>query len=378
MEEDTEEPHSISPRPIRRDSELPRPEAWWRDHQEWLAGRGYMLRPRYRPGWEPSWKAHPDKFRSDFEDWHAALSAYILDAVRISDNSLVVLKLVDCERNPYEVDVSQYLSSDPLRSEPRNHCVPILDVFGVPDEPNFTIMVLPLLRACNDPSWQTVGEVLSFIQQIFEGLQYLHELHIAHRDCTDTNIMFDPRPMYPQMFHPRTPKKSLDYRGSSKHSTRTAHPVRYYFIDFGLSRRYSPEDGPPREHPIRGGDKSVPEFKNWNGEPLDPFPTDVYYVGNVIQQIILESYRGMEFLAPLVRDMIQPDPSRRPSIDEVVRRFDELLKHVRFWTSRSRPVRIDEEPVVGWYRNTRHIFRTIRYFLSRKAAVPIPSHARLS
>ena len=108
-------------------------------------------------------------------------SAYVLDAVRISDNSLVVLKLVDSERNPHEVEISQYLSSEPLRSDPRNHCVPILDVFGVPDEPNFTIMGLPLFRACNDPSWQTVGEVLSFIRQIFEVFLQHHLLASANR-----------------------------------------------------------------------------------------------------------------------------------------------------------------------------------------------------
>lgn len=31
-------------------------ELFWRDHQVWLAEQGYMLRPRYRPGWAPSWK----------------------------------------------------------------------------------------------------------------------------------------------------------------------------------------------------------------------------------------------------------------------------------------------------------------------------------
>ncbi len=79
---------------------------------------------------------------------------------------------------------------------------------------------------------------------------------------------------------------------SAKYLTRTARPVRYYFIDFGPSRRYNPEDGPPREHPIRGGDKSVPEFKNWNGDLLDPFPTDIYYVGNMIQESVLQVCRG--------------------------------------------------------------------------------------
>ena len=30
-------------------------EFFWREHQTWLAGCGYMLRPRYRNDWEPSW-----------------------------------------------------------------------------------------------------------------------------------------------------------------------------------------------------------------------------------------------------------------------------------------------------------------------------------
>lgn len=66
--------------------------------------------------------------------------------------------------------------------------------------------------------------------------------------------------------------------------------MKYYFIDFGLSRRYEPMDGPPREHPIRGGDKSVPEFQPgvWKGELLDPFPTDIYYLGNMIRMDIMK------------------------------------------------------------------------------------------
>lgn len=30
-------------------------EVVWRTLQPWLADRGYMLRPRYRPDWVPSW-----------------------------------------------------------------------------------------------------------------------------------------------------------------------------------------------------------------------------------------------------------------------------------------------------------------------------------
>lgn len=37
-------------------------EYWWRDHQKWLEDRGYMLRPRYREGWTPSWGEGEDWF----------------------------------------------------------------------------------------------------------------------------------------------------------------------------------------------------------------------------------------------------------------------------------------------------------------------------
>ena len=37
------------------DGQLNEDEVWWRDHQPWLQERGYMLRPRYRPDWVPSW-----------------------------------------------------------------------------------------------------------------------------------------------------------------------------------------------------------------------------------------------------------------------------------------------------------------------------------
>jgi hypothetical protein len=32
-------------------------EAWWIERQEALERAGYMLRPRYRAGWKPSWEA---------------------------------------------------------------------------------------------------------------------------------------------------------------------------------------------------------------------------------------------------------------------------------------------------------------------------------
>ena len=47
-------------------------EMFWRDHQVWLAEQGYMLRPRYRPGWQPSWEEGNSNAWMRHEDGPAA------------------------------------------------------------------------------------------------------------------------------------------------------------------------------------------------------------------------------------------------------------------------------------------------------------------
>ena len=141
------------------------------------------------------------------------------------------------------------------------------------------------------------------VTDCLQGLAFMHEHHVAHRcvhfypnrphteftrDCMVLNIMYDPRPMYPDMYHPLKVDVQRNFKGKAKFYTRTVAPVKYYYIDFGLSMRYNLDDGPPREHPIAGGDKSVPEFKDWNGELLDPFPTDIYYLGNMLHNFVLK------------------------------------------------------------------------------------------
>ena len=82
--------------------------------------------------------------------------------------------------------------------------------------------------------------------------------------------------------------KSCD--SDAKHLTRTQRPPKYYLIDSGISRRYDPSDTDPKEIPIWGGDKAVPEFQDSN-EPHDPFATDIFYIGNAIKKdLILVSH----------------------------------------------------------------------------------------
>ncbi|KAG2034785.1 hypothetical protein BDR03DRAFT_964023 [Suillus americanus] len=41
--------------------------------------------------------------------------------------------LCQCDHH-FEVDIARYLTSEPLRSDSANHCVPVPDILHVPDE----------------------------------------------------------------------------------------------------------------------------------------------------------------------------------------------------------------------------------------------------
>ncbi|KAJ7162149.1 kinase-like domain-containing protein [Mycena filopes] len=325
-------------------------EIWWRDHQVWLQEQcGYMLRPRFRPGWVPSWK-HTGKLLFDSEDARPLLTGVAIDATRLSDGVVVTLKRVDAKLHPHEQSIGELLSSASKANDPRNHCVPILDVIQVPDT-NIILLVMPLLRRYVNPRFDTFGEAVDFFGQ---GLKFMHDLNIAHRDCNGSNIMMDASNMYPEGFHFQHPERAADFSGYAKHYTRTQRPPRYYLIDFGLSRVYrSKTDPPPLEPVIYGGDRSAPEFIN--NDECNPFPTDVYYLGNMIRTDFLDGLfpenpdlnskmLGFEFIRPLVNAMTAEDPTERPTIDEVAERFVVIRKRLNFWKLRSRVVKSDDVP----------------------------------
>ena len=70
--------------------------------------------------------------------------------------------------------------------------------------------------------------------------------------------------------------------------------------------------------------------------------------------------------------MVQEDPTKRPTMDEVVTRFAEIRSKLSTWKLRSRMARNDEIWPVATWRAIKHWYRTVGYVLSRKAALPEP------
>lgn len=78
-------------------------------------------------------------------------------------------------------------------------------------------------------------------------------------------------------------------------------------------------------------------------------------------------------MGPLVTDMVQEDPGKRPSMDEVVSRFSEVKSKLSTWKLRSRIARRNEIwPVAAW-KSVAHWYRTVGYVVANKAAIPQPN-----
>jgi len=97
-----------------------------------------------------------------------------MDATRRRDGKHVMLKKIYPDEGPYELVITQLFSSREFARDPRNHCVPLLDIIEIP-QTGQKLMVMPLLRPFNDPHFQTFGEFVGFFTQICE-VKFLQRL----------------------------------------------------------------------------------------------------------------------------------------------------------------------------------------------------------
>lgn len=174
--------------------------------------------------------------------------------------------------------------------------------------------------------------------------------------------MMDPTRVVPNGFH--RCKEWLDddlQRITVKRRCKVA-PVRYFLIDFGLSRHY-PEG---RDNALCVGVaaccKTVPELSNY--VPYNPFKTDVYMTGILGWEMasvrsftfrvrnmslarysrrLSKKYEDLHVFKPVFLRMTEREPRNRPSIDEVLSQFEDVVAELKTWSLRNRIWRISEK-----------------------------------
>ena len=119
---------------------------------------------------------------------------HLIDATRMADDAPVYIKRV--RTGDTESWITSMLSSEPLRQDPRNHSVPVFEIFPDDEDPGISYMVMPLLRLIDEPKFDLIEELIEFADQILEvrshlvlnapteasqGLVFMHEQGVAHR-----------------------------------------------------------------------------------------------------------------------------------------------------------------------------------------------------
>ncbi|KAJ7665948.1 kinase-like domain-containing protein [Mycena polygramma] len=343
-------------------------EAFWFQRRAFLEKAGYRLRAKFNPGFVGPRNKHGEDHTAHHPRKH------IMDAERIRDGQQVMLKWVSKKTHPHEVDIGRLFSTPALAKNPKNHCIPILDVLQDPQDEDKQIIVMPRMIRWDDPNFSTVGEVIDCFRQIFEGVQFMHENFVAHRDCSLLNIVQDPTKLYPRGFHPVNHCLNPTSDGLAYSITRTECWPRYYLIDFGLSRRYDPSKGPPLERVVSCEDRNPPEY---SGTECNPFPADIYCLGNLLKRHFIRSdpscssggdnHMPMQFLKPLADEMTHKDPAMRPTIGEVIQRFHKKCEQLSPWQLRKPGQPLDWP---AWFDQVLNQIRN-----AFKGVPPLPSRA---
>ncbi|KAI0776836.1 kinase-like domain-containing protein [Trametes elegans] len=331
-------------------------ELFWQARQRFLAEHGYLLRPRYIPGWRPSWSN--TKLAPTFcEDSILLIDYQVMDATRVSTKEIVAIKTFFRARQ--ELDIAQFLSSI---SDPLNHCVPIHEILIDPHDPKLALMVMPYLRPCNNPDFGTIGDIIEFVDQTLEGLVFMHKHRVAHRDVAVENIMMDAKPLYPEGHHPVRIGYTPDGIYPATPLPRAGRSVKYFYIDFGLSSRFSEGESSQVVGEL-GRDRDVPELSA--DLPYDAFKVDIFCLGNLYSKEFEQKYQHMDFLLALIEPMTKLDPALRPTAEQAFRQWEKTRATIADYLLRWRLARKTEQALERVVNDTVAVAREGIYYLRK-------------
>ncbi|KAF9464732.1 kinase-like domain-containing protein [Collybia nuda] len=221
----------------------------------------------------------------------AGLPDNLFRGSRICDGQKIMVKAVHIYSREY--DVMRLLSTFPLRRDPMNHTIPVLDLLELVNDDVVLIVMEEWSPQLITDTPCCLRLFLSALRQCIEHAVFLHRNHIAHLDISLRNLL-------------------TDYQG------------RYAYIDYELSRRFNGIPNPC----LYGyrGTEVPPECER--GERADPYMVDVWALGVLILRASKLTGYYVPELMQVVKPMLQDVPQRRPSIHSVLQAFDCMVSMI--------------------------------------------------
>jgi len=221
----------------------------------------------------------------------AGLPDNLFRGTRTCDETKVVIKAVHLRSR--EFAVIRFLSTPPLRDDPMNHCIPVLDLIEVEDDDlAFIVMEQWSSQLIDDEVPCCLRLFLAALRQCVEHGVFMHKHRVAHLDISLRNLL-------------------TDYNGH------------YAYIDYELSRRF---DGVGCIRvPAFRTTEVPPECEASDGECPDPFKADVWALAVLILRACKLAGYCVPQLVQLTRPMLSENPDDRPSMQEVLCAFDKMV-----------------------------------------------------
>ncbi|KAF8746040.1 hypothetical protein AX14_000111 [Amanita brunnescens Koide BX004] len=220
------------------------------------------------------------------------LPDYLFRGTRVSDGKKLVIKAAHlCSR---EYNVIRALSSAPLRDDPMNHTIPVLDlIVAANDSLIFIVMEQWSSQLMlNDASCCPIS-LLSVMRQCIEHVAFMHKHHFVHLDISAHNIL-------------------TDYNGHCA------------FIDFERSRRFISTDQPILRN--YRGTEVPPEYERQGY--YDPYKVDIWALGILISRACKSTGYDSPEMRQFLRPILQEIPERRPTASSILDSFTNMLGHV--------------------------------------------------
>lgn len=191
----------------------------------------------------------------------------------------------------------------------------------------------------------------------------------------------DASAMYPQGFHPVHQIYLSDTKTRAVTLSRSAVPVKYYFIDFGISTVFPNEAHPKLVLGEDGRDQEVPELSE--DIPYDPFKVDIFIIGNLLRHelrevrgsdrypssvcltCIAQKYSNLEFLSPLITTRAQKDPTVRPNAEGALKQWEGLRQNLGIYQRRWSLMPRDANWIIALSINVFSCVRTTVYLVKR-------------
>ncbi|KAF6761354.1 other/AgaK1 protein kinase [Ephemerocybe angulata] len=246
-----------------------------------------------------------------------AIETFRMWAARDESGREVIIRMISGPTPSDELKIFQRLNSTKARADQRNHTLPVLEYLNFD---GFVFVVMPrwgdsFTCDVDQLPFSAVSEIFDLAETLFEGLEFLHENCISHRDITHGNTVMNV--IEPMVF-------------SGRSDMRKPGDVRYAYIDWDAAIIF-PEGTDIRSVQVPREMRTTTISAGLVEGLSNPFKDDVRYLTRALARYLRVTENEIPSIGIFFEDVLSRDDHNLPSAKECLTK----LRDIRASTSKS-------------------------------------------